>query len=469
MSSNKRGRDSNSESSDDDAPIVQLSAVATALHDAEWAKPYTALDDIVAGVTSFCTSMDLFCQARIRSSDKSRATITCKWQANGCPLRLTVKKPAGFVKYCTPNMHTFVMGTCIQAPPTHHQGTRRLSPAVNDDRVSPFPLNPVSGIPAPQNPVLSVAPPKNTTQCQDCPYDDSDECVITCAAGSHHYCKEHMDAFARFQVGEHKVVFLRTGCQFRCPLDDSIFDLQQVIAAVSKETWTLINSALQEQAVIDAQRELRAQVPGAKLSPHEEAMEAIRFRAQPRCNNCKDLLTDFEACSALTCGVVRGNVRASGCGARICAWCLKVLDASEQHHEHVANCRRNPDPGSVHPPLPHPQVWNTSMALLTRERIFCFIESQKGEHFRNALYAATRKEFPDIGMTEEWVTLRQKWMVITLDCSAQQEDVEHFDNCRNTLIEMGYADNELLMRAIIFCSADIAQITYALRAHETHA
>jgi hypothetical protein len=99
------------------------------------------------------------------------------------------------------------------------------------------------------------------------------------------------------------------------------------------------------------------------------------------------------------------------------------------------------------------------MELLTRERIFCFIETQKGEHFRNALYAATRKEFPDIGMTEEWVTLRQKWMMIILDSSAQQKDVEHFDNCRNTLIEMGY----------IFCNADIAQITYAMRVHETHA
>jgi hypothetical protein len=365
------------------------------------------------------------------------------------------------------------MGTCTQAPPIHHQGTRRSSPAVvNNDGGSPLPPDPFPGIPAPPNPVLSVtaAPPK-PTQCQDCPYDESDECVITCAAGGHHYCKEHTDAMARFHVGMQKVAFLKTGCQFRCPHDDSIFDLQQVIAAVKKETWTLINTALQEQAVIDVQRSLMAfQVPAAKLTPHEEAMEAIRFRAQPRCNNCKDLLTDFEACSALTCGTVRpGGVRDAGCGARICAWCLKVLDVSELHHEHVANCRRNPDPGSVYPPVPHPQVWNTSMALLTRERIFCFIETQKGEDFRHALYAATRQEFPDIGMTEEWVTLRQKWMVVVLDCSAQQEDVEHFDNCRKTLIEMGYEDNDLLMRAIIFCNADIAQITYAMRAHESHA
>ena len=78
MSSNKRGRDSNSESSDDDAPIVQLSAAAVALQDAEWTKNLTAIDDVVKGVTSFCASMGCVCIARIRSSDKTRATIRCK-------------------------------------------------------------------------------------------------------------------------------------------------------------------------------------------------------------------------------------------------------------------------------------------------------------------------------------------------------------------------------------------------------
>ena len=45
--------------------------------------------------------------------------------------------------------------------------------------------------------------------------------------------------------------------------------------------------------------------------------------------------------------------------------------------------------------------------------------------------------------------------------------MEHFDDCRKLLLQMGYEDNDVLMRAIIFCNADVAQITYALRAIET--
>ena len=423
--------------SDDDAPIVQLSAAAVALQDAEWTKNLTAIDDVVKGVTSFCASMGCVCIARIRSSDKTRATIRCKHaDKNGCPLRLTVKKPTGFVTYCNPNLHSFVMGTCTQAALTCQPLTRPVSPA---------------------------APP---TQCQDCPHNESDPCVITCTAGTHHYCSAHMDGLAKYHVGQSKSTFLKKGCKFFCPHDESILDMQQVIAAVSKETWTLINTALQEQAVIDTQNSMTANAAPPQLSVHDAAMEGIRYRAQPRCEACKSLLTDFEACSALTCGTVRVNVRESGCGARICAWCLKVLDASELHHEHVVRCRRNPD-GSIYPPQPHPEVWNASMALLTRERIFRFVETHRGEDFRRGLYAATHAEFPNFGLTEDWIALRQRWMVIMIDCNVGDADVEHFDNCRKLLLEMGYEDNDTLMRAIIFCNADVAQITYAMRAIET--
>jgi hypothetical protein len=325
-------------------------------------------------------------------------------------------------------------------------------------------MRPVS--PAMQTAEAHPVPSSSFLQCSDCPYEDSDPCIITCAAGRHHYCSEHMDALAKYQVGVQKSAFLRAECQFRCPHDDSILDMQKVIAAVSKVTWGQIDTALQEQAVIDTQKSLMSLAPAAKVSPHDAAMEQIRYRAQPRCKSCSALLTDFEACSALTCGVIKSGHRESGCGARICAWCLKIMQEGELHHEHVTKCRRNPDPGSVYPPNPHPETWNHSMALLTRERIFQFIETQRGEAFRIDLYKATRDEFPSFGLTEEWLTLRHRWMEIMIDCNAGDEDVEPLDNCRNVLLEMGYKDDDLLMRAIIFCKADVAQITYALRAEE---
>ena len=315
-------------SSDDDAPIMQLSAAAAALQDADWTKELTAIDEVVKGLTSFCASMGLVCQGRIRSSDKSRATISCKWQQYGCPLRLTVKKATGRPTFCNANMVSFVIGTCTQPPPSHHPCMRPVSPAMQAAEAHPVPsskaaeAHPVPSSTESSIPAVSVA---SSMLCTDCPYEDDDPqpCIITCAAGRHHYCGEHMDALAKYQVGVQKSAFLRAECQFRCPHDHSILDMQKVIAAVSKVTWGQINTALQEQAVIDTQKSLMSLAPAAKVSPHDAAMEQIRYRAQPRCKSCSALLTDFEACSALTCGVIKSGHRESGCGARICAWCLQ--------------------------------------------------------------------------------------------------------------------------------------------------
>ena len=104
------------------------------------------------------------------------------------------------------------------------------------------------------------------------------------------------------------------------------------------------------------------------------------------------------------------------------------------------------------------------MAILARERIFKIIEMQKGADARSSLYEAVRKEFPNIDMTEEWLTVRHRWLVIAIDCNAEDRDVEQLETCRRVLLEMGFPDDDTLMRAIIFCNADISQITYALRA-----
>ena len=90
----KRKRNVDSDGTSDDAALGQLSAAAAALTlpEAHWTQFTMRVDDIVQGVTDFCQSQGLFCKARVRSSDKSRATVACKQQASGCPLRLTIKK-----------------------------------------------------------------------------------------------------------------------------------------------------------------------------------------------------------------------------------------------------------------------------------------------------------------------------------------------------------------------------------------
>ncbi len=52
---------------------------------------YTTLDDIVQAFQDFCHTSGLSCSVRIRSSDSCRATLACKNQSRGCPLRLTMK------------------------------------------------------------------------------------------------------------------------------------------------------------------------------------------------------------------------------------------------------------------------------------------------------------------------------------------------------------------------------------------
>ena len=168
--------------------------------------------------------------------------------------------------------------------------------------------------------------------------------------------------------------------------------------------------------------------------------------AQPRCPDCDVLLPDFEACSALTCGIVTRQGpgparRQGGCGARLCAWCLKSIPASEKHHDHICACYRNPDPGSSYPPQPHPAIWLASMAKLTRERVFIFIESHRGDkELRTNLYKEVRQEFPEFGLTDEWLELRYRWLEIMLDSSAEHMNIEQVDACRTLLMEMGYQD-----------------------------
>jgi hypothetical protein len=275
--------------------------------------------------------------------------------------------------------------------------------------------------------------------------------------------------------GVEKSLFMRFK-EFRCYYDHSLLDMQRVIGHVSSNTWQLISTALSEQAVIETQQAMQARIDAQQKegavpqSAFDKSMEKIRHMAQPRCPDCDVPIPDFEACSALTCGTVTRlgpgpALRQGGCGARLCAWCLQVIPASENHHDHICECYRNPDPGSSYPPQPHPAIWLSSMAKLTRERVFVFIESHRGDkELRMDLYKQVRKEFPEFHLTDDWLELRYRWLEIMLDSAAGHMNIEKLDACRTLLMEMGYQDTETLMRAIIFCNCEISAIIYALRA-----
>jgi hypothetical protein len=83
-----------------------------------WLQPNQTIGSVLRGLSAFCQQSGLQCTPRVRSSDKFRATIACKQQGNGCPLRLTVKKSMIQRDYVTPNPGSFVCGSCITPGPS---------------------------------------------------------------------------------------------------------------------------------------------------------------------------------------------------------------------------------------------------------------------------------------------------------------------------------------------------------------
>ena len=468
-----------------------------------WLHPDISMASVLSGLKYYCQTKLLGCVPRTRSSDKTRATIACKYQDHGCPLRLTVKKNVLRRDVVSANVSSFVPGTCQVDVSTAVGAVLRRSPppgipGLNTTGPTGIPvINPTAGgtvrrstspgIPGPNttgptNPIPAPVAgiPVDPSACSECPHGAGGTCVLTCGNGLHHFCADHVENMARHQVtGAEKSLFMRFK-EFRCYYDHSLLDMQKVIAHVSSNTWQLISTALSEQAVIETQQAMQAQIDAQRKegavpqNKNDVAKERIRHMAVPRCPECSDPILDFEACSALVCGTSRqtrqtGTAqmahRISGCGARLCAWCLKSIPASESHYEHVNSCHRNPDPGSSYPPQPHPAVWKQSMAQLTRERVFTFIELQRGDpEFRADLYKFVRQEFPEFQLTEEWLAIRYRWLEIMIDSHAEDMNVEKLESCRLLVIEMGYPDSDLLLRAIIFCNCEINAILIALRA-----
>lgn len=257
MADGKRGRDSDSDSSSshetdkDDAPLVQQ-PVAAALQDEYWMMPSTSLEYVVNGVTEFMHNQGLICKARVRSSDKTRATIACKHQPSGCPLRLTVKK--GFApgqvlsKYVTPNLDSFVCGTCTATP-----GPPPLSTLVKPAR--PPAHVAAAALPAAQAPPPSLQSAAAGQSCNEC----NDPAVIACTDGEHHWCADCLTTLATSQL-EDKPLFIARSCKYLCPYDGSEINEQRVCGVVTPAAFQLTVRAYQEQAIVDTQKACRLQV-----------------------------------------------------------------------------------------------------------------------------------------------------------------------------------------------------------------
>ena len=123
----------------------------------------------------------------------------------------------------------------------------------------------------------------------------------------------------------------------------------------------------------------------------------------------------------------------------------------------------NPD-GSLFPPQPHPQVWLQCMAVLARERVFTIVEQVRSADIRNAIYSEVQKEHPELLLSQEWLDCRHMWLSIMLETGTDNFDILHADRCRLVLQEMGFLDNEVLRRAILFCNAVIGDVINAMRA-----
>ena len=514
MRRQSRSHSSTTSSSDDDMPILKSarggldepeedkttqqlfqSRVDLLCRDSR-IQSFSKMDDVVQALQDFCKNSGLSCVVRIRSSDKSRATLSCKNQARGCQLRLTLKKHKLQNLYnITINPSSLVFGSCIAgkcgdlfpgvlSPPV-------LPPAPGIPGVPPAPgipgaaagnssstlpqapgsLHPGRGpgtVPQPPGIPGTAAQPA-LPQCVEC----RDPASLCCSSGVHFWCAECMDSLALNQLQSWES-FVKRGCQYMCIYQHELqqsceINSQSILSSLKPDTFKKHVAALTEQArqqaILDTQTKLAQQEPVKPPSPHELAMKFIQRLAVPRCPKCDVPILDFEACSALTCGqkALVGGYE-GGCGAKLCAWCLCEISDDQSHHQHVAQCKYNPAPGEVHPPQPHPQVWLSCYSVRAREKVFVHIEKQTGSEARDALYAEVQKEYPMFGLDADWLASRHEWLLLQLQNDLLDVDITTAETTLSLLKEMGYPDSQILRRAVLFCEGRVVDVINAMRA-----
>lgn len=450
--------------SDSDYSLVRKDAEPPSLRTTEggsasftWLQPNQTIGSVIRGLADYCKQTGLQCTPRVRSSDKWRATIACKQQVNGCPLRLTVKKNMFKIGSVTPNADSFVCGSCESPGPSISSLIRSALTAQTALESLSASAALISGAPtvSAMAAASSATPSVGVTDASSC-VDCRDPAVITCVNGEHHWCGDCLKNLADSQIGEFDL-FRRRRFTFVCPYDGS-----QINSVMEK-----LDSKSDEARNLEANNPINAGDTDFP-DPVLRVLNRIRHVAIPRCPNCDTMICDFDACSAITCGrrlVVGERVDyAGGCGSNICAWCWKALPQHEHHHEHVRTCPMNPDPGCLYPPQPHPETWLASMSILARERVFNIVEQIRSSECRRSVYSAARKEHPELHLSEEWLASRHMWLLLTVETNVQNFDVHRAERCRILLQEMGFLDSEVLRRAILFCDCEINDIISAMRA-----
>ena len=165
------------------------------------------------------------------------------------------------------------------------------------------------------------------------------------------------------------------------------------------DIWSAYCDAITEKAVIaeQARQQLKAPVP-ASVNPVEAGICHARTLTLPLCPKCKNVIPDFDACAAITCGalcITQDGVQ--GCGAHLCAWCLRICQPHE-HSMHVAWCELNPRQGQAFPQSM--DAWRTVQNRQARMRILQFLATlPKG--VTTEVRRAVAKEFPLLGFRED--------------------------------------------------------------------
>ena len=116
----------------------------------------------------------------------------------------------------------------------------------------------------------------------------------------------------------------------------------------SPEAFDALQRNENERRTVAMQGEFEAwkQTFAAELAAKSEEERRLMFARKEieellslRCPRCRQVFADYEGCAALTCAK-------SGCNAQFCALCL--VDTNGDAHEHVKNCRLNPQKGGYH-------------------------------------------------------------------------------------------------------------------------
>ena len=208
-------------------------------------------------------------------------------------------------------------------------------------------------------------------------------------------------------IGPRKTVFNKMSavkCQFCNPATPITLrnhshllpdDIWSVYCDAITEQAVIAAQAITEQAVIAAQAQQKPAVPvPVSENPVDKAIEHARSLTLPLCPKCNNVIVDFDACAAITCGAIcitQDGVQ--GCGTRLCAWCLCICQPHE-HSMHVAWCELNPRRGQVFPSSI--EAWHEVQFRRARMRILKFLSTlPKG--VATDVRRAVATEFPQLG------------------------------------------------------------------------